>query len=1016
MTRTLLRPAAGALVLAAILLAIRGGSAADHPIPPPLKKKPPTSFECRWAATEIKIDGAADDAAWKHAEVIDAFHLPWLGKEARMARTATKARLLWDREYFYFFAELEDSDLFAQVKEQDGQTWDDDVFEIFLRPDREKPGYYEFQVNAAGTKFDCFFPKRNAGKLDELKKDGTFHIQSKVVLRGTLNKRTDDDKGWSVEGRIPWTDFLRTGGRPAPGETWAFNLCRYDYHKDWKEPELSCVAPVKQRSFHEIESYATLTFVPVDQHTSAEPIGLPKREPLTTSTVVGFPDPPPPYRAVRRFDKFRPEYPIMVRHIPGSDQLLVITQPRSYGSTTIHRFPDRPDATEKDAVKVLDTPHGGTATDLTFHPDFEHNGYVYIGWSGDPKDAKTKHARITRYTMKPTPPYDLDPASATTIIEWESNGHKGAAVCFGTDGMMYVTTGDGTSDSDTNLTGQRTDLLLAKLLRIDVDHPGEPGGVSPRRYSVPKDNPYVGDKRFVPETWAYGLRNPWRICSDPKTGHIWVGQNGQDLWESAMLIEKGANYGWSVMEGSHPFYLERKAGPTPIIKPTVEHHHSEARSLTGGIVYHGSKLPGLKGAYIYGDYSTGHIWAVKHDGKKILWHEKIAITPMRLTAFAEDSKGELLICDHAGPGVGGFFTLEPNPAPKDTGFPKKLSDSGLFDSVKDHKVKPGVIPYSVNASFWSDGAYKERYVALPEGVGITFKRNRGWDFGDTSVLIKSFALEEREGDPSSRKWVETRFLTKQGGEWYGYSYEWNADGTDATLIGAAGKQKTFEIRTADGGTRRQTWHYPGRAECMVCHSRAQNFVLGLTELQMNKPHDYGNGRVENQIRAFERLGLFAVDWYAEVKNRVKAPHNIAAADQRQPKPAVPGLFTRYPTGLKSLVDPEDKTQDINLRARSWLHANCSSCHVEAGGGNAQMELEFTRDLDKMRILDEKPVHQTFDLPDAKLLVPGHPERSILIHRLSHRGPNTGQMPPLATSRVDEAAVELMREWCRGLRK
>jgi uncharacterized repeat protein (TIGR03806 family) len=328
-------------------------------------------------------------------------------------------------------------------------------------------------------------------------------------------------------------------------------------------------------------------------------------------------------------------------------------------------------------------------------------------------------------------------------------------------------------------------------------------------------------------------------------------------------------------------------------------------------------------------------------------------------------------------------------------------------------VKAGVMPYSVNAPFWSDGAYKERYVALPEGTGITFKRNRGWDFPDTAVLVKSFALETREGDPGSRKWIETRFLTKQGGEWYGYSYEWNADGTDATLVGAAGKDRAFEIR-ADDGVRKQTWHYPGRAECMVCHSRAQNFVLGLTELQMNKDHDYGNGRIENQIRAFERLGMFEEDWYCAVKARAKAPHNVAAPDQRQPKRAT--LFTRFPAGLKKLVDPYDKTQDVNLRARSWLHANCSSCHVEAGGGNAQMELEFTRDLDKMRLFDEKPVHQTFELMDARLLAPGDPNRSVLIHRLSKRGPNTGQMPPLATSRVDEAGLDLMRDWCRTLKK
>ncbi|HJZ55883.1 MAG TPA: PQQ-dependent sugar dehydrogenase, partial [Gemmataceae bacterium] len=528
----------------------------DHPIPPPLKQAPPTAFECRWADTPITIDGTDDEPAWKHAQVIDTFHLPWLGDKARMARTATKARLLWDREYLYFFAEMEDTDLFADVLEHDGNTWTNDVFELFFRPDREKPGYYEFQVNAAGTKFDCFFPKRDFGDFEKQKKAGDFHIDAKVKLRGTLNKRDDKDSGWSVEGRIPWTDFIRTGGRPEPGEAWTFNLCRYDYHKDWKDPELSCVAPVKGQKgsadFHQIEDYATLTFVGVDATTAVRPFGIEKREPLTTSTVVGFPDPPPPYRVTRAMPNYRPAFPIMAKLIPGSTQMLLITQPWSYGPTTVFRFDYADKTTEKDAVKVLETPGGGTAYDIAFHPKFAENGFFYIGWNGPMPDKKGKYTQVTRYTMKPTPPFDVDGKSEKLIIAWESDGHNGGAVCFGHDGMMYVTSGDGTSDSDTNVMGQRTDVLLAKVLRIDVDHPA-----NGKEYDIPKDNPYVNDKRFVPETWAYGLRNPWRITCDPKTGHIWVGQNGQDLWEQAFLVKKGDNYGWSVTEGSHPFYTNR---------------------------------------------------------------------------------------------------------------------------------------------------------------------------------------------------------------------------------------------------------------------------------------------------------------------------------------------------------------------------------------------------------------------------------------------------------------------------
>jgi hypothetical protein len=199
---------------------------------------------------------------------------------------------------------------------------------------------------------------------------------------------------------------------------------------------------------------------------------------------------------------------------------------------------------------------------------------------------------------------------------------------------------------------------------------------------------------------------------------------------------------------------------------------------------------------------------------------------------------------------------------------------------------------------------------------------------------------------------------------------------------------------------------------MVCHSRAANFVLGLSELQMNRDHDYGGGRVENQIRALERLGMFRTDWAKDAARGVRDPADAQQPGQREPKPST--LFTRFPADLKRLANPYDPAEDLGLRAKSWLHANCASCHVEAGGGNAQMELGFATELAKMRVVDAKPVHQTFGLPDARLIAPGEPDRSVMLHRVGTRGP--GQMPPLASSRVDTAGLDLLREWCRSLTK
>jgi hypothetical protein len=332
---------------------------------------------------------------------------------------------------------------------------------------------------------------------------------------------------------------------------------------------------------------------------------------------------------------------------------------------------------------------------------------------------------------------------------------------------------------------------------------------------------------------------------------------------------------------------------------------------------------------------------------------------------------------------------------------------------------------------WSDGAYKERWIALPGGDShIDFTTQRGWNFPDQTVLVKSFALETEEGNPASRRWIETRFLTNQQGEWFGYSYRWNDEQSEGVLVDAGGLDRDFTIRvkpSADypAGVRKQTWHYPSRTECMVCHSRAANYVLGLTELQMNKVHDYGGTR-DNQLRVLEHLGVLRVNATEETKNAIREEAKAKGlgdqeidqyldrltATRLQREPVVSTLLTFPPEKYRRLVDPYDPKQDVNLRARSYLHANCSQCHVEAGGGNAQMELEFTTKLSKTRLVDVKPLHHTFGLSDARLIAPGHPERSVLLRRMSHR--DAGHMPPLATSLVDREAVKLMHDWIKQL--
>jgi uncharacterized repeat protein (TIGR03806 family) len=426
----------------------------------------------------------------------------------------------------------------------------------------------------------------------------------------------------------------------------------------------------------------------------------------------------------------------------------------------------------------------------------------------------------------------------------------------------------------------------------------------------------------------------------------------------------------------------RKRGPTPIVAPAVEHPHSEARSLTGGVVYYGTQHPSLRGAYLYGDYSTGNVWAVRHDAKRVVWQQHLARSTLQIAGFGVDSKGEPLIVDHGG----GLYRLAPNPPRQDAPpFPRLLSETGLFSSVAENKPDPGLIPYTVNAPLWSDGATKERFIGLPGHESIGFKVKGGWDFPDGTVLVKTFSLNVVEGKTESSRRVETRLLHRQDGEWFGYTYAWNRNQTDADLVPASGTEQSFQ--TEAGSPTEQSWRFPSRVECMVCHSRAANYVLGLSTPQMNRSHDYG-GVIANQLQALARIGALGVDGKIGL-----------------PKPP-----DQYPM----LAKPSDEARPLEDRARAYLHANCANCHTDAGGGNSNIALEFDTEDEKTLLFDQPPVHDSFGISEARLIAPGEPQQSVLMHRIGRRG--EGQMPPLASSLVDEAGVRLLDQWIRSLRR
>jgi hypothetical protein len=341
-----------------------------------------------------------------------------------------------------------------------------------------------------------------------------------------------------------------------------------------------------------------------------------------------------------------------------------------------------------------------------------------------------------------------------------------------------------------------------------------------------------------------------------------------------------------------------------------------------------------------------------------------------------------------------------------------------------------VVPYSVNAPLWSDGTYKERFIALPHETMMTYTSRRSWLFPEETVLIKSFALETETGNALSRRWIETRFLTKQAGEWVGYSYEWNDEQTDAVLVESAGHDRQFEITDAraPNGRRTQTWHYPSRAECMVCHSQSAKQVIGITTAQLNRDHDYDGVR-DNQLRALAHAGIVkgieGNEWReTHSKAAIAAGRSsrdadeswiallrtINASPQRRVPPQPPfGVVAEH---YERFADPYEHSAPLDDRVHAYLHANCAHCHVHSGGGNAKIQLNYWATSKEAMLLNEPPLHANFGLKDPRIVAPSKPESSVLLHRMTQRG--RGQMPPLASSLVDEEAAALIREWIASL--
>ena len=635
---------------------------------------------------------------------------------------------------------------------------------------------------------------------------------------------------------------------------------------------------------------------------------------------------------------------------------------------------------------------------LAFHPAYATNRQFYVFYSVNKSGAV--YERVSRFLAQSGNPSAADINSELILIEQldEADNHNGGGLAFGPDGYLYVSFGDEGGQNDSFNNSQRIDKdFFSALARIDVDK--KPGSLAPNahaavprdagvaRYAVPPDNPWVGATTFngaavTPsavrtELWAVGLRNPWRFSFDSSNGELWCADVGQNLYERVDLIVKGGNYGWAYREGAHngPKSASAPAGFTYRL-PLYEYPHGsgtfQGNSITGGLVYRGTRLAALDGAYLFGDYVSGHIWSLRRPaggGTPIV--TRIA-GEGGIVAFGLDpANGDPLIADIDGSRI---LRLATGDTADD--FPKTLSATGLFADLSDLSPAPGLLPYAPNIAFWSDHAVKRRWFAVPDPAArFTWAEDAPWTFPSGAVWVKHFDLDLTRGDPATRRRLETRLLVKTASGSYGVSYRWNEAQTEATLVPSEGVSFPLTV-TENGVPRTQTWQIPGRAACLVCHTPQAGHALSFNTRQLNRVETI-HGFTGNQLDLLHEAGYLT----------------------NTPPPA--NTLPRHPA-------LDDTSYPIDTRARAYLAVNCAYCHHTGGTAPTAWDGRPELTLAATGLINGAANNNGGD-PLNRLIVPGDIAHSIVRNRVAAANGFT-RMPPLGTNELDPGAIALLDAW------
>jgi uncharacterized repeat protein (TIGR03806 family) len=619
------------------------------------------------------------------------------------------------------------------------------------------------------------------------------------------------------------------------------------------------------------------------------------------------------------------------------------------------------DVSARFANVAPDAPAGLRA--VAFHPDFADNHLLFAHLIAEAPSRSV----VARFELDAASRQAL-PESERTVLDVDrpNDARPGGALLFDGSGMLLVGLGAGTPDPLAEPAP-----LLGALLRLDVST-----GPDEASYTIPADNPFAIDtpEELAKEIYAYGFADPVACHMDAEEDQLYCVDRGARYAELD-AVRAGADHGWPTVDG--PICAQSGELCLNIGEQSIA-SYPLFENLCGalGAVPIGAPSA-LEGAVAYADACGGAIQGLAVRGEHTGKRSALGASLQPIAAMGRASDGALIVIDTEGVLLRAVLAPDGEPGT----FPELLSDTGCFEGERLETPAADLIPFEVRSPLWSDGTHKRRYMVIPEGAQIEAPVDGAWEFPIGTILVKEFALARDDRDDASIAPIETRFMLRRASGWEFHSYKWNDAGADAERVTKA-VEADFEV-VRSGRARTQTYQYPDKDTCPVCHSASPGRVLGPSTAQLNSELAYEDG-MHNQLELLAGLDLFV----------------------HAPTPASGGAGA-----LPQLPDPRDQSAALEQRARSYLHSNCAHCHQPGGysSPDLRMDLRYDRTLAETNICDEEPV---FFEGAPKLIAPGAPHDSALWVRMRDTGVN--RMPPVATTEIDQLGVVVLTRWIESI--